>query len=122
VRLAALFHVFSESEGSVIGVETMQQAERVAVWYLGEALRLIGTYETPQNLADAQVMIDWMLDLRKDSFTTSEIARSGPRATRAKGRRDPALFAALEHGHLATARDGKKCTYFVNPVLRETHN
>jgi len=119
VRLAALFHVFSERDGLVIDAETMQKGIRIAAWYLAEALRLIGVYETPQNLADARTLIDWMLGQGKDSFTTSDIARSGPRATRVKDRRDLALVAAIHHGQLAQERDGKKSTYFLNQKLKE---
>jgi len=121
VRLAALFHAFSEGEGSVINAETMQQGIQIAAWYLAEALRLIGVYETPQDLADARAMIDWMISQDEGSFTTTEIARSGPRATRVKCRRDLALVAAIYHGQLAQERDGKKSTYFLNPSLKETH-
>ena len=121
VRLAALFHAFSELEGSDISAETMQQGIQIAAWYLAEALRLIGVYESPQEIADARAMIDWMIGQGEDSFTTSDIARSGPRATRVKSRRGLALVAAIYHGQLAQVKDGKKSTYFLNPSLKETH-
>ena len=119
VRIAALFHVFEKREGRQIGSDFMQRGIRIASWYLAEALRLVGAYETPREVSDAKQLIDWMLREGKDSVTPTEIGQAGPYSTRTKARRDPALAAAISYGHLARQQQGKKSTYVLNPLAKE---
>jgi putative DNA primase/helicase len=68
VRLAALFHVFTGSIGS-IDVECVESAAQIVTWHLLEAKRFLGELAMPTELANPIRLETWMLDYCRREHT-----------------------------------------------------
>ncbi len=47
--------------GDRLGAAPMEGAAAVAIWHLNEARRIVGSTKTPQNVADAAILKEWLL-------------------------------------------------------------
>ena len=76
----------------------MARACKLMHWYLGEALRLADAYLIPQEVADAQTVLDWTRGRCLRQVDAATIQKSGPGPVRRKDRFDPAIEALLSSG------------------------
>jgi hypothetical protein len=90
-RMAGLFHVFVRGPEGEIAANAMQGAIAVVSWHLDEARRVIGASERPQEIADAELLFEWLLRQEAKPIDPRDILRLGPGRLRDKKRRDAAL-------------------------------
>jgi len=118
-RIAAVFHVVTQGPVGSVDAATMQGAAAVAVWHLNEARRVVGAAKTPQDVADASLLLEWWLSHQPgDAIEPRDILRLGPPPLRDKGRRDAAI-KVLEEKHWAhLLKVGKADQLVLNPKTR----
>jgi putative DNA primase/helicase len=117
-RITGIFHVLDHGPVGEIAVETMKQAARLALWHLHEAKRIIGAIEVPQALADAKLLLQWLL-VQDSDVAPKDVLHRGPNRLRDRGRRDEAIELLAETNHLIRKKDGKtKEILEINPKLR----
>jgi putative DNA primase/helicase len=117
-RIAALIHVFEQGPyGEVSGAE-MEAAAAIAAWHLFEAHRIIGVTDVSEPMADARLLLDWLLKQDELAVSPREILRSGPNRLRDKKRRDTALKSLVETHHVFEQTEGEITLVVLNPVLR----
>jgi putative DNA primase/helicase len=96
-RIAAVFHVFSQGPHGSIDAATMGSGAAVAIWHLNEGRRVVGATKTPQDIADAGLLLEWWLSRRpEDAIEPRDILRLGPPPLREKERRDAAIKVLIE--------------------------
>jgi hypothetical protein len=117
-RIAGVFHVLESGPVGEITVETMKQAARLALWHLHEAKRIIGAIDIPEVLADAKVLLEWLLGQDGD-VAPRDVLRHGPNRLRDRERRDKAIETLAETNHLIRKRVGRTQEILeINPKLR----
>ena len=118
-RLACCLHVFQQGGSGAIGLDAMLAACKLMRWYLDEAVRFGRTADAAPELADAQLLEEWLVrevrarDRTGASLVVSlnDVRRSGPnRLRQARNKRlDEALELLADHHRvLVTRRVGKK--------------
>src|SRR5262249_4940939 len=118
-RIAANFHVITQGPGGSICAATMEGAAAVAIWHLNEARRILGSTKTPEDIADATLLFEWLSSREaSDSIEPRDILRLGPPQLRDKGRRDAAIkiLAAKNWGCIVTV--GNADRFVLNPKTR----
>jgi hypothetical protein len=96
-RLAGVLHVFEYGPKGEITQETMLAAGKIALWHLHEARRIFGMIGRAGETADAQVLLEWLLE-QPEAPWLGAILQSGPYRLRNKERRDQAIAILTEHG------------------------
>lgn len=60
LRLAGVLTMIEDHAAVEVPAEAMERALELAAWYLGEALRLVGTASTPKPVRDAELLLGWI--------------------------------------------------------------
>ncbi len=115
VRLAANFHVFNNGPDGIIDTHTMEDAIKVAYWHLCETKRILGFIDMPEENADAKLLLDWLLENNKNSFSARDISQIGPNSIRSKVKRDKVLSVLCDRGYLVKKQENKREIYNLNP-------
>jgi hypothetical protein len=116
-RIAGVFQVFNSGSGGRIDAEIMQGAAVVAVWHLNEARRMLSTIKLPKDVADADLLLGWLLQRPGDAIEPRDILRLGPGPLRDKSRRDAAIEILLAKNWIVEI-DGR---LLLNPKARQTN-
>jgi hypothetical protein len=117
-RIAGVFHVLEHGPVGEIAVETMEDAALLALWHLHDAKRIIGAIDVPEAIADAKVLLGWLLAQDGD-VTPRDISYRGPNQLRDRERRDRAIETLIETNHVVRVKVGRKGeTLEINPSLR----
>src|SRR6516162_8361955 len=114
-RMAGVFHVVEAGPGGDIGRRMMDGAISVVAWHLNEARRVIGANRIPEDVADAELLLEWM-HKQEEPIDRRSILQFGPARLRDKKRRDPAL-KVLADRHLAF-EIGNPTRLILNPKAR----
>jgi hypothetical protein len=116
-RLACCFHVFAHGPSQPIGDPSMQAACSLMRWYLDEAVRFARVEEVAPEVADAQMLEEWLYrEVKKRArmgsnvlFSVNEIRQKGPNPLRPRKKLDDALELLADHHRVVVQpRPGKK--------------
>jgi len=118
-RIAGVFHVVTQGPGGSIDQPTMEGAAAVAIWHLNEARRIVGATKMPQDVADADLLLGWLLGRLEDTIEPREILRVGPVPLRVRARRDAAINVLLEKHQASMLKVGKADRLVLNPKARD---
>ncbi len=125
-RISALFEALTNDNPEAISLESFKAAERVAGWYLLEALNLNARLKRPLSEINAEKLKDWLIARAKEhpdeAISALEVMQYGPRATRSKQELTAAMLNLSEWGAIKVAKDGRRKTITVNPLLTENHS
>ena len=117
-RIAAVTHVFQHGPTGEISDEKMEAAASIASWHLLEALRVIGSTAENAGIADAELLLDWLLK-QTDIVSRRDIQNRGPSKLRDdRPRLDKAIMLLAETRNVSEVTIGKATVLVVNPVLR----
>jgi len=117
-RVAAIFHVVERRSGGAIDAATMEGAAAVALWHLNQARRVIGANDKPQDAADAELLLIWLLRQPGEAIEPREILNRGPNPLRNSERRDNALKVLIEKHCVAEIKTDGATRLTVNPKAR----
>lgn len=112
-RLAALFHLFERKTGN-ISSESMEQAIAVIHWHMKETRRLFDVGNQTDELAEAQILLQWLKDKGLQKITVRDIQRLSP--LRDMARRDSAIAILIEHQLARLTKEGNKMSFELNPL------
>jgi putative DNA primase/helicase len=122
VRLAALFHTFNGSIGT-IDLDCIESATSIVVWHLQEAKRFLGELAMPPELSNPARLEAWMLDYCKrkdtDKVQTQIVQQYGPSGLREKTVIDLAVNKLAELGRARIVEDGNRRFIKIRPELLE---
>src|SRR5262249_14599969 len=114
-----VFHVISQGPEGSIDAVTMEGAAAVAIWHLNEARRVVGATKTPQDIADAGLLLEWWLSRQpENAIEPRDILRLGPPPLREKERRDAAIKILIEKHWASFVKIGNSDRLVLNPKAR----
>ena len=111
-RLAALFHLYSGSEGN-ISSEHMEQAIAIISWHLFETRRIFSIQSEKGEILEAQRLLDWLVTHDKHQTTPREIQQFSP--IRNKQARDEALELLANNNYIKVNKQNQKTVVELNP-------
>ncbi|WP_242603906.1 YfjI family protein [Legionella impletisoli] len=111
-RLAALFHLYSGSEGDIRS-EHMEQAIAIISWHLFETRRIFSIQSEKEEILEAQRLLDWLITHDKHQTTPREIQQFSP--IRDKQARDEALELLANHNYIRINKQNQKTVVKLNP-------
>jgi len=118
-RIAAVLHVITQGPGGSISAETMEAGAAVAIWHLNEARRIVGATKIPQDVADADLLLQWLLRRAESTIEPRDILRLAPAPLRVKERRDAAINILLAKHWVRFANVGGADRLVLNPKARD---
>lgn len=92
LRIAGVLALIADPDAQQIDAETMGRAAELAVWHLGEAVRLIGTAEVSAAIQDAEALLAWCHATGRTLLYTRVALQFGP----ARLRDRDSLLAAID--------------------------
>ncbi|HAT8252099.1 TPA: DUF3987 domain-containing protein [Legionella pneumophila] len=111
-RLAALFHLYSGSEGD-ISSEHMDQAIAIISWHLFETRRMLNIQSEKEEILEAQRLLDWLVAHDKKHTTPREIQQFSP--IRDKQTRDESLELLVNHNYIKICKHNQKTVVELSP-------
>jgi hypothetical protein len=112
-RLAGVFHVIEQGPAGDIEKNLMDGAIAVAIWHLNEARRVIDANRKPEDVADAEVLLEWLIARRATLIDLRAILQYGPGRLRDRKSRDAAIKVLVDK-HLVF-ESGNPTRLFLNP-------
>jgi hypothetical protein len=115
-RIAGMFHVVTQGPEGSVDLATMEGAAAVAIWHLNEARRVVGATKTPQDIADAVLLLEWWRSRQPENqIEPRDILRLGPPPLREKERRDAAIKILTEKHWASLVKIGIADRLVLNP-------
>jgi hypothetical protein len=115
-RMAGMFHVFEHGPAGEIEKQLMESGITVVAWHLSEARRVIGVNRKSEEVADAELLLEWFPRQEDKPIDRRDILRRGPRRLRDKSRRDRALKVLVDRHWLLEI--GPEARLIRNPKAR----
>jgi hypothetical protein len=97
-RIAGVLAIFDDPDAAAINADAMGRACILMRWYLGEALRLAAEHIIPEEIADAQSLLEWTRARGLQQVDAATLQKSGPGPVRRKERFYPAIGALEASG------------------------
>ena len=82
LRIAGVLTLLEDPAADVINDAVIRRSIRIALWHLGEAVRLAGIAQVPDDIRNAQTLLDWCHKTQRDVLYSTEVFSFGPRAIR----------------------------------------
>lgn len=100
-RLACCYHTFETNSASPIPHMAMDRACAAMRWYLDEAVRFGQVTEVTDELRNAELLEEWLVEQWKrgkgDNMTVNMVRQMGPNALRGGRRVDDAVEVLVDH-------------------------
>ena len=106
-RLAGVIQLVETPLAGGIGGEAMERGIALARFYASEALRLFHTGTIPPEVAQAELLLNWLhADWGKPLVGISHVYQRGPNSIRTKAKARAAINVLEEHGWLHPVTNG----------------
>jgi hypothetical protein len=105
LRIAGVLTLVENSDARRIEADTIRRAGELALWHLGEAVRLAGTAELSPKIRDAEALLAWCHDTGRNHLHSSDALRLGPARIRERERFTEAM-STLESAGWAQPVEG----------------
>ena len=122
-RLAAVMTLFANPDAELVEEATMQDAIRLAGFYLGEARRLVGEAEVSAETAEAERMRRWLVEGWAEPFiSVADATQFSPLRDSSKVQRSLARIEAagwlvpVEAGAFVKGKRRRKAWRIVRPI------
>jgi hypothetical protein len=116
-RVAGMFHVFEHGPGGEIGKTLIEGGIAVVAWHLSEARRVVSANRKPEDIADAELLLECFRKEKPIIGNRRDILRLGPpRLREDKNRRNRALQILLDRYWLLES--GTPPRLILNPKAR----
>jgi hypothetical protein len=107
-RIAGVLTIVDNHAATAITGGAMTRACDLVRWYLNEALRLSEEIRIPQDIADAQLLLDWFGVRSMRYVAAVDIQKRGPAQLRHKERLAPAIEVLVEKGWLVPDKTSRR--------------
>jgi len=115
-RMAGVFHVIEHGATGDIEENLMNGAIAVVTWHLNEARRLMDANGKPEDIADALLLLEWLLRQAAEPIDPRAVLQFGPGRLRDKKRRDAAIRVLADRHWLFESSNPARL--FLNPKAR----
>lgn len=106
-RIAGVIELVERADAELIGPRAMERGIALASFYAGEALRLFHTGAIPPEVAQAELLLNWLhAGWGKPLVGIAHVYQRGPNSIRTKGKARAAIDVLEEHGWLHAVADG----------------
>lgn len=78
LRIAGVLTLISDPDAPQIEAATIRSAMELALWYLNEAARLVGTAELSPEVRDAEALLNWCHETGREFLYSGDALRKGP--------------------------------------------
>jgi len=113
-RLAALFHLYSGSNGD-INATHIESSIEIIRWHLQETRRIFSSYVPDDDMSHVIILKDWLINKERHAISLRDIQRLSP--IRDKESRNKAVETLIEYNYAKIEHiDSKKCL-ILNPYL-----
>ena len=116
-RIAGVLTVVDDRFASAITPAAMSRGCNLMRWYLDEALRLAEEIRIPQDISDAQTLLDWFAARSMRQVAAVDIQKRGPGPLRRKERMDPAIAVLVEKGWLVPDKTSRRAWSIVSTAI-----
>lgn len=86
LRVAGVLTLIERADADVIDAPTIERAAELALWHLGEAVRLAGTAELSAEVRDAEALLSWCHATGRTLLHSGDALRNGPARIRERSR------------------------------------
>lgn len=86
LRIAGVLTLIEEPDAQRIEAATIGRAAELALWHLGEAVRLAGTAELSAEVRDAEALLNWCHETGRTMLHSGAALRLGPSRIRERSR------------------------------------
>jgi hypothetical protein len=114
-RIAGVMTMIAQPDAINVNVETMHSAVDLVWAYIREHVRLAGVANIPEEVHNAQVLLEWIASKKLSTLNATRVMQYGPYAIRTAPVAKAALHVLAEYGWLV--QDGKR--YLVPPQARD---
>jgi hypothetical protein len=115
-RMAGVFHVIEHGPTGDIEKNLMDGAIAVVTWHLNEARRVIDANRKPEDVADAELLLEWLLRQGAKPIDPRAVLQFGPSRLRDRKRRDAAIKVLADRYWLFES--GNPARLILNPKAR----
>lgn len=91
LRIAGVLTVLEQPNSNTVEAPTIERAAEIALWHLGEAVRIAGTCETSMEVCDAEALLAWAHQSGRVLLHSGAALRLGPSRIRERARFDTAM-------------------------------
>lgn len=86
LRIAGVLSLLERPDADVIEAPVIERAAELALWHLGEAVRLAGTAELSDEVRDAEALLNWCHETGRTLLYSGDALRFGPARIRERSR------------------------------------
>jgi hypothetical protein len=104
-RVAGVLALFDQPDAVDVSAETMERAIEIALWHLGEAVRLVGTAVVSREVRNAEAVLAWAHEKGHRLLHSTLALHSGPACIR-ENRTFRDAMAELERTNWAVRLEG----------------
>ena len=105
LRIAGVLTLVDDPDAGVIHRQTIESAAALALYHLGEAVRIVGTASVPAEVKHAEALLSWCHETRCTLLCSSEALQLGPNCIRTRRTFDAAI-QELERCGWASSMEG----------------
>lgn len=91
LRIAGVLTLTECADADVIEAPTIERAAELALWHLGESVRLAGTAELSAEVRDAEALLTWCHATGRTMLHSGDALRNGPARIRERSRFNDAM-------------------------------
>lgn len=106
LRIAGVMTLIEQPEAGGIGVEHIDRAATLVNHHLTEAVRIVGTNSVPKPIRDAESLLAWCHENKKQYLYSALALRLGPNCLRSKANFDAAIEELVKCSSAIPVRDG----------------
>jgi len=107
-RLAGIVQLIDYPDSKEISGEYMRHGIELADFYLGEALRMKSVASLPEEIINAEKLLDWLKNNGLKQIYSVKVYHEGPASIRTKAKALPVLKLLEDHGYLTPVDPGQR--------------
>lgn len=86
LRIAGVLALVGDADARQIDADTIERAVELALWHLEEAVRLVGAATLSPEVRDAEALLNWCHETRRDCLYSTLALNRGPARIRENGK------------------------------------
>lgn len=106
LRTAGVLTLLDDANAASIDAATIERASELALWHLGEAVRVAGTAELSPEVRDAEALLNWCHETRRDLLHSRDALRLGPARIRERDTFTQAVAVLVSAGWATPVEGG----------------
>lgn len=106
LRVAGVLTLIADPDASEVVAATIEHAGELVAWYLGEAVRIIGTASVPAEIRHAEAILGWARERQFSKVHSRQLMQYGPGCVRTGDTLRRAMGVLVRHGYAGELEPG----------------